>query len=66
MYFQAENEAYIYWNRADLHWWIDLPSGAGAYICESSSDVPPTEGWRPVTDGIAMPVPTVRVEVFVE
>ena len=33
-WYEHDNEAYIYWNRSDGRWWIDVPSGAGAYVSD--------------------------------
>eukprot|EP00965_Chrysotila_dentata_P261845 6214379-Pleurochrysis_carterae.AAC.1 len=61
-WFEAESGAYIYWNRSDGNWWIDEPSGAGAYIAQSDQQLPPTEGWKPLP-GTKLPLPTVELEL---
>jgi len=60
-WYEAPNEAYIYWNRSDGHWWIDLPSGAGAYIAQSSSTLPPFTGWKALP-GNKSPLPTIELD----
>merc|ERR1711871_1571708 len=59
-WFEAENDAYIYFNRADGQWWIDSPSGAGAYVARSDTDVPPMSGWSAL-HGIPPVVPVVEI-----
>merc|ERR1719230_1612128 len=59
-WWEADNEAYIYWNRADGKWWIDVPSGAGAYIVEAASAFPPEAGWQALP-GIKRPLPKIEV-----
>ena len=59
-WFEAENESYIYFNRGDGQWWIDSPSGAGAYVAKSDSDGPPATGWS-VLPGIPKPAPVVEM-----
>lgn len=44
-WFKAANEAYIYWNTADRHWWIDAPDGNGVYKAVAPSYAPPQTGW---------------------
>ena len=48
-------------NRADGKWWIDVPSGAGAYIVLQDSALPPAAGWQALP-GIKKPLP--KLEVF--
>ena len=36
----------IYHNTADGCWWIDVPSGAGAYKAEAPAHAPPSHGWQ--------------------
>merc|ERR1711988_1135341 len=31
VWYKGQNEAYIYFNQSDLHWWIDGPEGDGVY-----------------------------------
>ena len=57
---QAPNEAYMYWNRGDGKWWIDVPDGAGAYIALSDALDPPVSGWTALP-GKKGPVPVVQV-----
>lgn len=57
---QAPNEAYMYWNRGDGKWWIDVPDGAGAYIAQSDALDPPADGWQTLP-GKRAPVPAVLV-----
>ena len=59
-FLSQENDSYIYYNRGDGNWWIDLPSGAGAYIVESSDEDPPYGGWVALP-GNKPPLPTVEV-----
>ena len=61
VWYEHENESYIYWNRSDGRWWIDVPSGAGAYIVASSEGDPPSAGWRALP-GMKSPVPSISVE----
>jgi hypothetical protein len=30
--YKAKNEAYMYWNQSDKHWWIDEPGGNGTSL----------------------------------
>merc|ERR1712070_211832 len=55
-WFKAENEAYIYWNHADRHWWIDRPDGAGVYKALGPDHTPPQDGWKLL--GSYAPAPT--------
>lgn len=43
-WYEKANGAYIYFNIADLKWWIDEPSGSGVYTA--------------LTDGTPLPVPS--------
>ena len=59
-WFEAENESYIYWNKADGKWWIDGPSGAGVYIVKNDQRIPPRKGWIAL-DRTYEPIPNVDV-----
>eukprot|EP00967_Tisochrysis_lutea_P045415 scaffold55165_cov35-Tisochrysis_lutea.AAC.1 len=59
-WFEAESGAYVYWNRGDGSWWIDNPSGGGVYIVQSSSDMPPANGWK-LLPGALEPLPKVEL-----
>eukprot|EP00955_Chlamydomonas_euryale_P108931 365891-Chlamydomonas_euryale.AAC.14 len=41
------NASYIYYNRGDKHWWIDGPSGLGAYKSPGPPHAPPANGVFP-------------------
>merc|ERR1711871_378614 len=45
-WFKAKNEAYIYWNHGDGHWWIDHPNGDGVYKAAGPEHTPPQSGWK--------------------
>lgn len=45
-WFSADNGAYIYWNQADEHWWIDTPDGNGVYKAMAPNHAPPQTGWK--------------------
>mmetsp|Transcript_255 Transcript_255/g.393 ORF Transcript_255/g.393 Transcript_255/m.393 type:complete len:364 (-) Transcript_255:138-1229(-) len=46
-WYEAENGAYIYWNKGDGQWWIDAPDGKGLYVVSSpAAEFPPSEGWQ--------------------
>jgi hypothetical protein len=45
-WFKAANEAYIYWNLSDRHWWIDAPNGNGIYKAVGPAHAPPQLGWQ--------------------
>lgn len=47
-WFEADNGAYMYYNRADGQWWIDEPEGSGVYVARSDTAVPPLAGWKPL------------------
>lgn len=46
VWFKAKNEAYIYFNLMDRHWWIDAPNGNGVYKAEAPAHAPPQLGWE--------------------
>lgn len=50
VWFKAANGAYIYWNTADRHWWIDAPGGMGIYKAAAPEHAPPQVGWRLLGD----------------
>eukprot|EP00551_Chaetoceros_affinis_P002245 CAMPEP_0203653190 /NCGR_PEP_ID=MMETSP0088-20131115/31969_1 /ASSEMBLY_ACC=CAM_ASM_001087 /TAXON_ID=426623 /ORGANISM="Chaetoceros affinis, Strain CCMP159" /LENGTH=135 /DNA_ID=CAMNT_0050513031 /DNA_START=87 /DNA_END=494 /DNA_ORIENTATION=+ len=72
----APNDAYIYLNSMDNHWWVDEPGGNGVFIAPESSTqllasqvlgekssvfAPPDKGWKTLSGGIeALP----KVEVI--
>ena len=60
-WFEAQNGAYIYWNRSDGNWWIDAPSGAGVYILKADTPLPPLNGsagaWEPLSAEAAAGLP---------
>ena len=60
VWYEHDNESYIYWNKSDGRWWIDIPSGAGAYIVGSSADDPPRKGWQALP-GMKVPTPSVSI-----
>ena len=54
------NEAYIYYNQMDKHWWIDEPQGAGVFIAPSAdTKQPPKKGWRAL-DSSYEPLPMIE------
>jgi len=61
-YLSTTNDSYMYLNARDGTWWIDEPSGAGAFIAldKGNGEGPPASGWRPL-DGIPGPVPEVEI-----
>jgi len=44
-WFRAANDAYIYFNQADKHWWIDAPEGHGVFKARAPAHAPPQLGW---------------------
>lgn len=42
-----DNGSYIYYNKGDQHWWIDGPSGMGAYKSRGPAHAPPANGIFP-------------------
>ena len=60
VWFESDNESYIYWNQADGKWWIDEPSGAGKYIVFNNDKNPPATGWTALP-GAKMPLPRVEI-----
>ena len=60
-WYEMPNEAYMYWNKGDGKWWIDVPSGAGAYIVENDGEDPPAGGWVALPN-IPSPHPIVKVK----
>ena len=66
----ASNDAYIYLNTMDNHWWIDEPSGNGVYIAPESKPLntctaenmflPPVAGWRSLGGGNE-PLPNIEI-----
>merc|ERR1711908_14415 len=61
-WFEADNGAYIYWNRSDGSWWIDESEGAGVYIAKADTPHPPSEGWA-LLPAAKAPPPAVRVDM---
>jgi len=59
-WYEAENGAYIYWNKGDGQWWIDAPDGKGVYITKASPSSVPLDGWKPLP-GAKAPLPTVQL-----
>ena len=59
-WFEAENGAYMYFNRADGQWWIDEPDGAGVYVSKADTQLPPVDGWNPLRAN-ASPLPVLSV-----
>jgi hypothetical protein len=61
----TSNDAYIYQNAADGHWWIDEPEGKGVFIApierQETGNVPPLTGWKPLSDHY-LPLP--KIEIF--
>lgn len=61
----TKNEAYIYFNHADGHWWIDEPHGSGVFIApapinskENLQGIPPCNGWKALATSYE-PLPTI-------
>ena len=60
------NEAYIYFNSAVGHWWIDEPNGTGVFIArplasnnhDQNRPLPPTDGWKALSANYN-PLPTI-------
>ena len=70
---RASNDAYIYLNSADGHWWIDKPDGLGVYVAPKNQggdktcgagkdehDLPPVMGWRSLSPEYN-PVPSIEL-----
>ena len=60
-WFEADNGAYMYYNRADGQWWIDEPNGSGIYVSGSDTTLPPLDGWKPLQSGL-LPLPILAVD----
>ncbi len=68
----ASNNAYIYLNSMDNHWWIDEPNGNGVYIAPESQPLsacsadsmlmPPVAGWRSLLGGGNQSLPKVEID----
>ena len=54
------NGAYIYFNNADMNWWIDAPSGDGVYKAPGPAHAPPANGWELLGDYAPVPA-SVRI-----
>lgn len=59
-FMHTDNDSYIYWNKGDGKWWIDGPTGAGAYIVRNDGWSPPRDGWYALSHKYN-PVPTVEM-----
>ncbi|CAE8607093.1 unnamed protein product, partial [Polarella glacialis] len=59
-WYEAQNGAYIYWNKGDGQWWIDAPDGKGVYVAKASADSMPTSGWKALP-GAPEPLPQVQL-----
>eukprot|EP00435_Cladocopium_sp_Y103_P066884 s320_g29.t1 len=59
-WYEAENGAYIYWNKGDGQWWIDAPDGKGVYITKAPPTAVPQDGWRALP-GASAPLPSVQL-----
>lgn len=57
-WFEAENGAYIYFNKGDGQWWVDEADGTGVYVSRRDTPLPPADGWEPLGSS-PMPVPNV-------
>ena len=57
-WFEADNGAYIYFNKGDGQWWIDEPNGSGVYVSGRATSLPPADGWKPIGSSPS-PLPTV-------
>ena len=57
-WFEADNGAYIYFNKGDRQWWIDEPNGSGVYVSGRATSLPPADGWKPIGSSPS-PLPTV-------
>jgi len=62
-WFTAQNGAYIYFNHADRHWWIDEPDGNGVYKAEAPEHAFPAVGWKLLTPAEQKPCPP-SVQVY--
>lgn len=60
------NEAYVYFNSADRHWWIDEPGGLGVFVVPdnptSPNELPPTTGWKALSTSYE-PLPQIKLPV---
>lgn len=61
----TSNDAYIYFNAADGHWWIDEPEGMGVFIAPSEGGgnekhLPPVRGWQSLSQDY-LPLPDINV-----
>merc|ERR1719271_27151 len=54
-WYKADNGAYVYFNQADGHWWIDAPQGHGVYKARGPAHAPPQLGWKVLVDGAPVP-----------
>ncbi len=71
LWLHAENDAYIYLNSMDNHWWIDEPNGNGVYIALELQSLstctadnmfaPPTTGWRSLVGGGTGALPNIEI-----
>ena len=59
-YFEHENGSYMYRNIADGQWWIDEPNGGGVYVALSQDKLPPSTGWKALSDGKS-PLPQIEI-----
>ena len=57
-WYAAANGAYIYFNQADRHWWIDEPSGEGVFKAAAPAHAPPQLGWVELGASRGAAVPT--------
>lgn len=64
-WYEAENQAYIYWNKGDGQWWIDAPDGKGVYVVAAPSTMPPAEGWKALP-GARGPLPRLEFPASAE
>lgn len=62
-WFSAENGAYIYFNYADHHWWIDEPGGNGVYKATGPEHAFPAVGWKLLSPAKSNPCPP-SVQVY--
>jgi len=62
-WYEAENGAYIYWNKGDSQWWIDAPDGKGVYVAKAQvSDAPADDARWKQLPGAPGPLPKVELE----
>lgn len=55
------SSAYVYYNHADRHWWIDGPSGHGVWKAPGRAHTPPGNGWISLSPSSKASPPTMLI-----